>query len=226
MPVLGILLACDEFSATAPAPSGDAAPDAGPDAAIPSDSGAPDAPRARSWKAVFVSETAVNGRLEPETGPPGGLAGPAAADALCEREAAEAGLGGTYRAAVRVDANLDAQARLGDVSKRHYVPGANGDQGPLVFEADFSAQTLLLPINMTARGQQVSDSVRVWTGGYGISSAPDSCTARANLATWTSAVSTDLGVSGEAKSNMGLALVSSGSQSSCNSFNRVYCVEK
>ncbi|MBS1826471.1 MAG: DNRLRE domain-containing protein [Acidobacteria bacterium] len=157
-------------------------------------------------KTIFITNNLFNGNM-------GGLAG---ADALCQGEAAAAGLSGQYKAWLST-AQSSAAQRLGHWPGPYQLPN-----GTLVANnwADLTDGALSFPIQMAANGFNVGTPQTVWTG----TDAPGASTG-SDCGGWS--VGTNA-----ASGTVGLYIFNNRpgwtNQSSlvCNTSQRLYCVQQ
>jgi hypothetical protein len=131
-------------------------------------------------KLVFITETSVASTFQ----------GAPAADAICNQEAAAAGLAGTYRAWLGED-DLSSMVLRVAQSESGYVR----TDGTSIADnyADLVDGTLDAPINVTALGATVSE-VQAWSNQH--VGAPVPFLGAASCAGWTTTASTSYGWTG------------------------------
>jgi hypothetical protein len=146
---------------------------------------------------------------------PGGFGGPAVADAVCAREARDAGLTGTFIAFMASAAMPDSRARLAGSSGYVLVDGT-----PVGNTAESMLDSLEVfnPISMQADGTQVvSNGQSTWTGAnqIGVYQPSDTCN------DWSDSTTTFTG----AGNNVHNASWSGGSAVPCDNLRRFLCFE-
>lgn len=206
--------------------------DASPDGAVvveggadPADASAADvamdAPAPRAWKAIFVSRGTTTGDL--------GLAAEAfgRADAICQGEARDAGLPGTFVALVRPGPNgsIVDRANVGNgESVERFVPRSGGGQGRLAIRLGTPFVPLGVRIGAYADGAEVVEQVLVWTGGIGPQSPEGTCRSGANQ-DWRDATEDGAGLIGDPRQN-GREVLELAGNADCSSDHNLYCVER
>jgi hypothetical protein len=218
--------ACTSFGSD----TGDA-PDASADAAVGSDGGVslPDGSTSdatleagppRAWKAIFVSRGTTTGDFSLREDRFG------RADAICQGEANDARLVGSFVALVRPGPSgaLVDRAKVGNgESGERFVPLPGAEKGRLGIRLT-PLDVASVEVRAYADGAEVRESIFVWTGGIDPQSRSGTC--RKNDAEdWRDSTEDGLGLIGDPLQNGKAALEIAG-DSGCDESHHLYCVER
>lgn len=209
-----------------------AAPDASADAAIVNEGGAgaldatpsdaaPDVAPARGWKAIFVSRGTVTGDLSSGDDKFG------RADLICQKEANDARLFGTFVALVRPgpSGHIADRAKVGNGESRdRFVPVPGAARGRLALRLAVPIEVASVEVRAYADGTEVREPVFVWTGGIDPRSRAGTCR-KNDRDDWLDSTEDGLGLIGDPLQTGKAALEIAG-ESGCEELQHLYCVER
>jgi hypothetical protein len=147
---------------------------------------------------------------------PGG--GAAAFDSVCQGDATQASLNGTFKAAVALTTST-AMERVGGAAPKDWyrVDGTH--------VADNSSADLLAPLDLEADGDRVGTNPTddVWFGASALNQ--DATSMDTNCLDWTSASGTDLTSTGDPHRSARGAFAGKSGTLQCSNMRRVYCFQ-
>lgn len=226
--VLGaVVVACTSFGSD----TGDA-PDASADAAFVREGGAGaldgstsdpalEAGPRRAWKAIFVSRGTTTGDFSLREDRFG------RADAICQGEANDARLFGTFVALVRPgpSGHIADRAKVGNGETRdRFVPLPGALQGRLALRLAVPLDVASVEVRAYADGTEVREPVFVWTGGIDAQSRAGTCR-KNDRDDWLDSTEDGLGLIGDPLQTGKAALEIAG-ESGCEEPQHLYCVER
>lgn len=188
------------------APFYDAALDAGP---------------MRAWKAIFVSRGTVTGDLSLGDDRFG------RADVICQKEANDARLFGTFVALVRPgpSGHIADRAKVGNgESRERFMPLPGAAKGPLAIRLTVPIEVGSVAVRAYADGAEVREPVLVWTGGIDPQSREGTCR-KNDRDDWLDSTEDGIGLIGDPLQT-GKATLELAGDSGCEETHHLYCVER